>query len=115
MSNRSFVTTSKHKLFYTDNKNCTFTCCSLTGGKLLEYKDQSVHYPQGLAVDSESNVYIASSDNNSIIVLSSVGKQARKLLVNVDGICNPYALAFVVTKEKLIVANYDGPSLYGFY
>ncbi|VDI47063.1 Hypothetical predicted protein [Mytilus galloprovincialis] len=115
LSNWSFVTTSKDKIFYTNNKYLTVTCCSFTGQKLWKYKDQSVHYPLGIAVDNESNVYIASKGNNSIIVLSSDGKPARKLLVHDDGICNPYGLAFNVTKEKLIVANYDGPSLYGFY
>ncbi|XP_052101422.1 uncharacterized protein LOC127735315 [Mytilus californianus] len=113
LSNWSFVTTSKDKIFYTNNLHHTVTCCSLTGEKLWEYKDQSVRSPRGISVDKDSNVYIASASNNSIIVLSSDGKEARKLLGSDDGINQSYALAFDVKKEKLIVANYHGPILYG--
>ncbi|VDH97213.1 Hypothetical predicted protein [Mytilus galloprovincialis] len=108
----SFVTTSKDKIFYTNNSRHTVTCCSLTGEKMWEYKDQLVSYPRGISVDKDSNVYIASPGNNSIIVLSPDGKQARKLLGKDDGIDNPFGLAFNVTKDKLLVANNNGPILY---
>ncbi|CAC5395553.1 unnamed protein product [Mytilus coruscus] len=112
LSNWSFVTTSNDKIFYTNSSHHTVTCCSLTGEKMWEYKDQSVRSPRGISLDKDSNVYIASYGNNSIFVLLSDGKQVRKLLGKDDGISNPYGLAFDVKKEKLIVANYNGPILY---
>ncbi|CAG2192556.1 unnamed protein product [Mytilus edulis] len=108
----SYVATSKDKIFYTNNSKHTVTCCSLTGEKMWEYKDQLVRYPRGIAVDKDLNVYIASPGNNSIVVLSSDGKQARKLLDKDDGIGNPFGLAFDVKKENLLVANYHEPALY---
>ncbi|CAG2204654.1 unnamed protein product [Mytilus edulis] len=107
----SFVTTSKDKIMYSNCTNSTVTCCSLAGQKMWEYKDQLIRNPRGIAVDKNSNVYIASSGNNSIIVLSSDGKQARNLLGRDDGINNPFGLAFDVKKEKLLVANYNRPVL----
>ncbi|CAC5395551.1 unnamed protein product [Mytilus coruscus] len=109
----SFITTSKDKIFYTNNSHHTVTCCLLTGEKMWEYKDQSVRFPRGISVDKDSNVYIASSGNISIIVFASDGKQARKLLEKDDGISNPFGMESDVKKEKLIVANYNGPLFYG--
>ncbi|CAG2192554.1 unnamed protein product [Mytilus edulis] len=86
----SYIATSKDRIFYTNNFKHTVTCCSLTGEKIWENKDQSVYRPRGISVDKDSNVYIASSGNNSIVVLSSDGKQARKLLGEDDGINNPF-------------------------
>ncbi|XP_063435946.1 uncharacterized protein LOC134716864 [Mytilus trossulus] len=108
----SYVATYKDKIFYTNCNQYTVTCCSLTGEKMWEYKDQLVSFPRGLAVDKDSNVYIASSGNNSIIVLSSDGKKARKLLGNDNGICQPFGLALDVKKENLLVANHNVPALY---
>lgn len=82
---------------------------------MWEYKDKSVLSPRGIAVDKYSNVYIASASDDTIVVLSSDGKQARKLLGNDTGINNPFGLAFDDKKEKLIVVNYNGPLLYGLY
>ncbi|XP_071171076.1 uncharacterized protein [Mytilus edulis] len=42
LTNWSFITTSKDKIFYTNSLHHTVTCCSLTGEKMWEYKDQSV-------------------------------------------------------------------------
>ncbi|VDI74255.1 Hypothetical predicted protein [Mytilus galloprovincialis] len=112
LSEWSYVATSKDKIFYTNNSHHTVTCCSLAGEKMWEYKDQLVCSPQGIAVDKNSNVYIAPYGNTSIIVLSSDGKHARKLLRSDDRISQPYGLAFDVKKEKLLVANYDEPALY---
>ncbi|CAC5399019.1 unnamed protein product [Mytilus coruscus] len=113
LSNCSYVATSEDKVYYTNCSHHTVTCCSLTGENVWEYKDQSVRSSRGISVDKHSNVYIASSGNNSIIVLSSDGKEARTVLRRQVGIENPYGLAFDVKKEKLVVANYSGPKLYG--
>lgn len=82
---------------------------------MWEYTDQSVCYPQGIAVDEDSNVYIASNGNNDITVLSSNGNHAKKLLDKDNGIDKPFGLAFDVKKGKLVVANYSNPALYALY
>ncbi|VDI47068.1 Hypothetical predicted protein [Mytilus galloprovincialis] len=112
LSNWSYVTTSKDKICYTNSSKNTIACCTITGGKMWEYKDQSISLPYGIAVDKDSNVYVASTGDHSIVVLSSDGKQARKLLGREDGIENTFGLAFNVKKEVMLVANYNGPILY---
>ncbi|VDI66260.1 Hypothetical predicted protein [Mytilus galloprovincialis] len=108
----SYIATSKDRIFYTNNSKHTVTCCSLTGEKNWENKDQCIRSPRGISVDKDSNVYIASSGNNSIFVLSPDGKQARKLLEENDGISESFGLAFDVKKENLLVANYYKSALY---
>ncbi|XP_063435945.1 uncharacterized protein LOC134716863 [Mytilus trossulus] len=112
LSEWSYVVAYKNKIVYTNSSHHTVTCCSLAGEKMWEYKDQLVRSPRGISVDKDSNVYIASSGNNSIIVLSSDGKKARKLLGNDNGICQPFGLALDVKKENLLVANFYEPALY---
>ncbi|VDI47067.1 Hypothetical predicted protein [Mytilus galloprovincialis] len=97
----SYVTTSKDKIFYTNSSTDTVTCCTFTGEKIWEYKDKSVRSTYGIAVDKDSNVYFTSCGSHSLIVLSSDGKQARKLLGKEDGIDKPFGLAFDVKKEVL--------------
>ncbi|XP_063435161.1 uncharacterized protein LOC134716228 [Mytilus trossulus] len=112
MSFFCFITTSTDKIFYTNPSNSTVTCCSLTGEKMWEYKDQLVcNYPRGIAVDKTSNVYIATV-NSSIFVLSPDGKKARKLIASKDQLSSTYGLAFDVKNEHLLVANVNGPILY---
>ncbi|XP_071169025.1 E3 ubiquitin-protein ligase TRIM71-like [Mytilus edulis] len=108
----SYVATYKDRIFYTNNSKHTVTCCSLAGEKIWENKDQLIRSPRGISVDKNSNVYIASSGNRSIVVLSPDGKQARKLLGEDDGIGDPFGLAFDVKKENLLVANFYKPALY---
>lgn len=79
---------------------------------MWENTDQLVQFPRGIAVDTNSNIYLASSGYNTILLLSSDGKQARKLLVGDARINNPFGLAFDEKKEKLLVCEYDGPILY---
>lgn len=109
----SCVAASDDKVFYTNSSNFTVTCCSLTGENLWEYKDQSKSDLYGIAVDKDSNVYVASNDNHSIIVLSSDGKQTRKLLGRFEGIFSPRGLAFDLKKEHLLVTDSDSAKLYG--
>ncbi|CAG2214383.1 unnamed protein product [Mytilus edulis] len=108
----SYIATSKDRIFYTNNFKHTVTCCSLVGEKIWENKDQCIRSPRGISVDKDSNVYIASSGNNSIVVLSPDGKQARKLLQEDDGISELFGLAFDVKKENVLVANDCKPALY---
>ncbi|CAG2251729.1 unnamed protein product [Mytilus edulis] len=80
LSSWSYVATSEDKVYFTNSSHHTVTCCSLTGEKMWEYTDQSVCSPQGIALDKDSNVYIASNGNHSITVLSSDGKHAKSCL-----------------------------------
>ncbi|VDI66256.1 Hypothetical predicted protein [Mytilus galloprovincialis] len=112
LSEWSSVAAYKNKIVYTNNYHHTVTCCSLAGEKMWEYKDQSVRYPRGISVDKDSNVYIASSGNNSIVVLSSDGKQVRRLPGEDDANSVPLGLAFDVKQEKILVANYREQALY---
>ncbi|XP_071168981.1 E3 ubiquitin-protein ligase TRIM71-like [Mytilus edulis] len=108
----SYIASSKDRIFYTNYSTHKVTCCSLTGEKIWENKEQLIRSPRGISVDKDSNVYITSFGNKSIVVLSPDGKQARKLLGKDDGIGDPFGLAFDVKKENLLVANYMELALY---
>jgi DNA-binding beta-propeller fold protein YncE len=58
-------------------------------------------------------VYVASLDNNSVVVISPDGKRCRTVLGKSDGIDRPTAICFDKVKNNLVVCNRGGtPFLY---
>ncbi|XP_071176395.1 uncharacterized protein [Mytilus edulis] len=107
----NYVTTSKDKIYLTEYKSGTVTCYTVTGQKVWEYKDESIlKYINGVAVDNDSNVYVVSIGNNSIVVLSPDGKQARRLLAEENGIQYPSGIYFDKDRNVLLVTNSRGPA-----
>jgi hypothetical protein len=54
------------------------------------------------------NVYVASVDNGSVVVISPDGKGCRTVLGKSDGIYRPTAIYFDKVKDNLVVCNYNG-------
>ncbi|CAG2206650.1 unnamed protein product [Mytilus edulis] len=110
----NYVTTSKGKIYHTKYESGTVTCYTVTGHKVWEYTDESIlKSVHGVAVDNDSNVYVVSNENDSIVVLSPDGKHARRLLTNENGIQQPYGIYFDKGRNILMVTNVYGPaSLY---
>jgi len=54
------------------------------------------------------NVYVASLQNDSVVVISPDGKRCRTLLGKSDGIYEPTAIYFDKVKNNLVVCNYNG-------
>ncbi|CAG2252224.1 unnamed protein product [Mytilus edulis] len=110
----NYVTTSKGKIYHTKSESGTVTCYTVTGHTVWEYTDESIlKSVHGVAVDNDSNVYVVSNRNDSIVVLSPDGKQARRLLAKENGIQHPYGIYFDKGRNILMVTNLFGPaSLY---
>ncbi|XP_052098619.1 uncharacterized protein LOC127733297 [Mytilus californianus] len=112
MSCWSYVVTYGDRIFYTNYSKHTIACLKITGEKIWECLNESICKPQGISVDKDYNVYIASYGNNSLFVLSADGNQSRKLGDHRDGIDLPYGLAFDRKKEKLTLTNNRGYILF---
>lgn len=100
------------KIYFSRSYYDTVTSYSMRGDKVWEFHDPSlISGPHGIAIDNNSNVYIASHSNHSIVVLSSDGQGNKILLTHTDGIHLPWALSFDRTENKLLVGNHYGPAL----
>ncbi|CAG2238552.1 unnamed protein product [Mytilus edulis] len=106
----NYVTTSKGKIYHTNSESGIVTCYRcFTGQKVWEYKDESVvESVYGVAVDNDSNVYVVSNENNSIVVLSPDGKHACRLLGRLNGIQCPCGIYFDKRRNILLVTNLCG-------
>ncbi|XP_076100590.1 uncharacterized protein LOC143069703 [Mytilus galloprovincialis] len=72
-------------LFY-ENKVC---CYKSTGELLWTFQHQDIDGPEGIALDKNGFVYIASSGNDNIVVVSPDGKTCKTILSDVDEIIYP--------------------------
>jgi hypothetical protein len=85
----SYITACGDKIYQTNRNTSPFTCYTMKGEKLWEYRDVSVlKNPQGVTVDNNSNVYVTSRTFNSVVVIEPDGRQGRQLISNDDGLTN---------------------------
>ena len=84
-------------------------CHKINGDKLWEFKDVAIiRSPCGVAVDKDLNVYLASFNDNRVVVISPDGKRSRTVLGKSEGIYNPSAIYFDKLKNNLVVCNENG-------
>jgi hypothetical protein len=104
----TYVITSGDNLYHTNHKTKTVSCHKINGEKLWEFQDVVlIREPRGVAVDRDLNVYVVSTGNNSVVVISPDGKRCRKVLGKSDGINKPWAICFDKVKNNLVVCNYS--------
>ncbi|XP_071146311.1 uncharacterized protein [Mytilus edulis] len=102
----SYITSWDNKIYYTNNKNHTVTCCDTADNIIWTFQDENVLMdPRGIAVDNAGNVYIVSSSQNKLIVLSADGQQSKQLWSKDDGLVEPYAVAYDKIKSRTCVFN----------
>ena len=105
----AYVITSEDNIYHTNYKTNTVSCHKINGDKLWEIQDVAIiREPLGVAVDRELNVYVASKDNNNVVVISPDGKRCRTVLGKSDGIDQPTAIYFDKVKNKLLVCTFNG-------
>ena len=105
----TYVTTSGDNIYHTNPTTNTVSCHKINGDKLWKFKDVAIiRSPGGVAVDKDLNVYLASLDNNSVVVISPDGKRCRTVLGKSDGIYRPTAIYFDKVKNNLVVCNENG-------
>ncbi|CAC5374822.1 unnamed protein product [Mytilus coruscus] len=106
--NETYVTSNEKSIFHSNWRNNSVVCHDFSGQVQWTYSDSLLKKPYGITLDSYSNIYVAGSESNNVVVISNDGKQAKQLIGPSDGILNPRAVCFQKTKNALLVANYDG-------
>ncbi|XP_063433818.1 uncharacterized protein LOC134715522 isoform X2 [Mytilus trossulus] len=105
----NYVTTFGNKLYHTCLEANTVTCYTMAGQMVWEYKDKfNIDGPWGVTVDNESNVYVASQNNDSVVILSSDGTYARTILTKENGIDKITGIHFSEEKNILLIVNQSG-------
>lgn len=103
----SYIATSENKLYYTNNKNHSVTCCDMEGNIKWTFKDENVlQDPRGIAVDNVGNVYTVSNSQHALIVISADGQHNRQLLSKENGLVNSFAVAYDKIQNRICVVNY---------
>ena len=106
MTSVCYVATSEDKLYYTNYKKHTVTCCDLHGTTPCEFKGERVlQYPRDISVDNDGNVYVVGYKSNNVVVISPDGQSHRQLLSSKDGLVNPCVLEYVKSTNGLLVVN----------
>lgn len=104
----SYVAASGDKLYHTDPTTNTVTCYNITGEKGWEYKDDSIlQNIRGVTTDQADNAYVASLGNDSIVVISTDGKHARRLLGKEDGLIQPCGIYIDKTRNNMLVSCFN--------
>jgi DNA-binding beta-propeller fold protein YncE len=106
MSYVIYLATFGDKLYYTNWKTHTVTCCDLQGTTQWEFKDERVlRYPRGITVDNDGNVYVTGRDSNNVVVSSPDVQRHKQLLSSKDGLVEPHVLDYERSTNKLLVVN----------
>jgi len=102
----NYVATSGDKLYYTNSRTHTVTCCDLHGTTQWEFKDErDLCVPRGISVDNEGNVYIVGFHSNNVVVFSPDGQNHRQLLCDKEDLINPTVLDYDKSSNRLLVVN----------
>lgn len=104
----TYVTSNEKNIFHSNWRNNSVVCYDYNVQVQWTYTDSLLKKPYGITLDSYSNIYVAGSDSNNVVVISKDGKPAKQLIGTSDGILNPRAVYFHKTKNVLLVASYDG-------
>ena len=87
-------------------------CYTLTGQQIWTFKDENVlREPRGIALDKNSNVYVADRSTNNVVVLSPDGNNYREILTKSDGLDRPFSLRINIDRNELLVCNKNGSGL----
>ncbi|CAG2254824.1 unnamed protein product [Mytilus edulis] len=81
LCDRSYVTTFKDSIIYTDYRINTVTCTNLQGQVNWKFKVEGIlKYPFGVSVDHVGNVYAIGHYSCNVVVISSDGQRHREIL-----------------------------------
>jgi DNA-binding beta-propeller fold protein YncE len=106
MTSVYYVATSEDKLYYTNYKKHTVTCCDLHGTTQWEFKGEHVlQYPRDISVDNDGNVYVVGYKSNNVVVISPDGQRHIQLSSSKDGLVNPCVLEYDKSTNELLVVN----------
>ncbi|CAC5407976.1 unnamed protein product [Mytilus coruscus] len=101
----TYVTSNENRIFHSNWNDDSVVCYDFSGQVQWKYCDLLLRKPYGITLDSNSNIYVAGSYSNNIVVISPDGKQAKELIGASAGMSSPRALFFHKTKHVLLVAT----------
>ncbi|CAG2199810.1 unnamed protein product [Mytilus edulis] len=104
----SYIASCQNCIVHSGFNSDAITCFNFKGELLWTYKASTLRKPCGITFDSDSNIYVAGSASNNIVLISSDGMNAKQLLDSSHGILDPRAIYFDKKDNVLIVANYQG-------
>ncbi|VDI59110.1 Hypothetical predicted protein [Mytilus galloprovincialis] len=106
--NDSYIASCQNCIIHSDYNSDSITCLNFKCELLWTYKDPTLRKPCGITVDSDSNIYVAGSASNNIVLISPDGANAKPLLDSSHGILDPRAIYFDKKENVLLVSNYQG-------
>ncbi|VDI49321.1 Hypothetical predicted protein [Mytilus galloprovincialis] len=111
-ADHTYVASNANCIFHTNWRDDSVVCYDFSGQVQWKYIDSSLlRKPYGVTLDTNSNIYVAGSDSNNVVVISPDGKQAKELIGASDKLTNPRALFFHKTKHLLLVVDYNNGAL----
>ncbi|VDI49323.1 Hypothetical predicted protein [Mytilus galloprovincialis] len=107
-ADHTYVASNANCIFHTNWRDDSVVCYDFSGQVQWKYVDSTLlREPYGITLDTNSNIYVAGSYSNNVVVISPDGKQAKELIGACGRLANPRALFFHKTKRLLLVANYN--------
>ncbi|CAC5407975.1 unnamed protein product [Mytilus coruscus] len=96
----TYVTSNEIGIFHSNWGDNSVVCYNFSGQVQWTYSDSLLRKPYGITLDSYSNIYVAGSASNNVVVISKDGKQAKQLIGPSDGILNPRAVFFHKNQKR---------------
>lgn len=105
----TYVTSNENSIYHSNWPDNSVVCYDFSGQVQWRYCDSLLEKPYGITIDSSSNIYVAGSKSNNVVMISKDGKQTKELIGPSEGILNrSHAVYFQKNKNVLLVANFDG-------
>ncbi|CAC5400965.1 unnamed protein product [Mytilus coruscus] len=82
----TYLASDNNYFYHSDYENDSVTSYELKGRKIWSFKDDILRQPRSDYLDSNTNVYVAGSGSNNVVVISSDGLHSKQLLGPDDGI-----------------------------
>jgi DNA-binding beta-propeller fold protein YncE len=104
----TYITSDNNYTYHSNTHTNYVVCYDFNGVKKWCYRNDLLKEPKGITVDSNSNIYVAGSKSNNVVVISPDGKRAKQLLGISDGINSPRAICYDEDRNHLLVVNHGG-------
>ncbi|XP_063400090.1 tripartite motif-containing protein 2-like [Mytilus trossulus] len=110
-----YVTVFKNKIYSTDSSSDTVTCYDMDGKIHWKWQNHDeIKSMRGVAVDNNSNVYVAGVQSGRIAIISPDGKVFKSF--KPEGIEKPRAIYYDKKTNKLLISeNCGNAGLYSVY
>ncbi|XP_063427104.1 uncharacterized protein LOC134710649 [Mytilus trossulus] len=101
----SFISLFKGNIYCTSSRQDKVSCFKTTGERLWTFKHKDIECPNGIALDINGFVYVASFKSNKIVAVSPDGKTCKTILSEADGIVSPIGIDINRDTRMMIVSS----------